>query len=104
MFNTNFIRHEEKATNEDTIKDVQDAQSSLTQAIQILTHFYAKAGEGNDLLHNRVRLPGPCGSRFTTEIRVRGTNVISSLQVIQSDFARLELETTEAESEAGTHF
>ena len=31
---------------------------------------------------------------------MRGTNVISFLQVIQSDFARLESETTEAESEA----
>ena len=35
--NANFIRYEEKA-----IKDVQDAQSNLTQAIQILTDFYTK--------------------------------------------------------------
>ena len=45
VYNANFIRNEEKATNEDTIKDVQDAQSNLTEAIQI-----AKAGEGNDLI------------------------------------------------------
>ena len=36
-------------TNEESIKDVQDVQSILTQEIQILTDFYAKAGEGNDL-------------------------------------------------------
>ena len=32
----------EKATNEEDIKDVQEAQSNLTQAIQILTNFYTK--------------------------------------------------------------
>ena len=42
VFNANFIRYEEKATNEEDIKDVQDAQSNLTQATQILTDFYTK--------------------------------------------------------------
>ena len=40
--NATSIRHEETPTNEEAIKGVQDAQSSLTQAIQILTDFYAK--------------------------------------------------------------
>ena len=35
--NANFIRNSKKATNEEDIKDVQEAQSNLTQAIQILT-------------------------------------------------------------------
>ena len=42
MSNTTFIRHEEKATSEKAIKDVQDAQSILTQAIQIPTDFFVK--------------------------------------------------------------
>ena len=42
VLNTTSIRHEEMATNEETIKDVQDAQSNLTQIIQILTDFYVK--------------------------------------------------------------
>ena len=66
IFNANFIRNEEKATHEEAIKGVWDAQSTLTEAIQILSDFYAK--------------------------------------VIQSDFARLESETTEAEFEAGSIF
>ena len=45
--NANFIRHEETATNEEAIKDVQDVQSNLTQAIQILADFYAKVGQAN---------------------------------------------------------
>ena len=42
VFNANFIRNSKKATNEEDIKDVQEAQSNLTQAIQILTNFYTK--------------------------------------------------------------
>ena len=41
--NATSIRHEGTATNEEAIKDVQDAQSNLTQEIQILTDVYAKA-------------------------------------------------------------
>ena len=48
-YNANFIRNEEKATNQDTIKDVQDTQSNLTQTIPILTKFSAKDSKGNDL-------------------------------------------------------
>ena len=40
--NADLICYEETATNEEAIKDVQDAQSNLTQAIQILTDFHAK--------------------------------------------------------------
>ena len=47
--NANYIHNEETTTNEESIKDVQDVQSILTQEIQILTDFYAKAGEGNGL-------------------------------------------------------
>ena len=37
--------------------------------------------------------------KLAMEIRWGGTNVINYFQVIQSDFARLEWETTAAESE-----
>ena len=40
--NANYIHNEETTTNEESIKDVQDAQSSLMKAIHILTDFYAK--------------------------------------------------------------
>ena len=82
---------------------MQDAQSSLTQAIQILTDFYAKAGEGND---HTQQSPSSrfMWSQVYNRNQVGCTNVFSSLQVIQSDFARLESETTEAESEAGRIF
>ena len=43
--NADLICYEGTATNEEAIKDVQDAQSNLTQASQILTDFYAKVGQ-----------------------------------------------------------
>ena len=58
VFNTTSILHEETATNEKAIKDVQDAQSNLTQAVQILKDFYAKNFSASTTW-----------SRFTTEIR-----------------------------------
>ena len=39
------------------------------KAIQVLTDSNAKAGQDETISHNRFRLPGSCGSRFTTEIR-----------------------------------
>ena len=41
--NATSILHEETATNEEAIKDVQDAQLNLMKEIQILMDFYAKA-------------------------------------------------------------
>ena len=49
-----LICYEETATNEEAIKDVQDAQSTLTQAIQILADFYAKAGQAGSLTQHSL--------------------------------------------------
>ena len=111
--NANYIHNEVTTTNEESIKDVQDAQSSLMKAIQILTDFSAKAGEGNDLTQqnqfsethytltrNASRVGRSMWSQIYNGNQMIGTNAISFLQVIQNDFARLESKTTEAESEA----
>ena len=80
--NANYIHNEVTTTNEESIKDVQDVQSSLMKAIQILTDFFSKAGEGNDSHTAESVFPkrtthwpgmllrdGQWGARFTTEIR-----------------------------------
>ena len=67
--NANLIRHEETATNEEAIKDVQDAQSNLTQAIQILMDFYAKAGQAVYLTQQSLLSEAWAIEGFTTEIR-----------------------------------
>ena len=60
---------------------MQDAQSCLTQETQILTDFYAEAGEGNDLTQQ-----SPSSGSMWNQV--------------YNGIARLESETTEAESEA----
>ena len=87
---TTSIRHEEKATNEETIKDVQDAQSNLTQAIQILKDFYVKNFSASTTW-----------TQVYNGNQVGSTNIFDSLQVISDgSSARLESVTTAAESEA----
>merc|ERR1712124_83325 len=39
------IREEEKAKNTETIKDAQEAQTAVAQALTVLKEFYAKAAE-----------------------------------------------------------
>ena len=78
--NANLIRHEETATNEEAIKDVQDAQSNLTQAIPIVMDFFAKAGQGR--LSYAFRSLGH--RRTYNRNQVGGTNIFGSLQVIQT--------------------
>ena len=67
--NANFICYEETATNEEAIKDVQDAQSNLTQAIQILMDFYAKAGQAVYLTQQSLLSEAWAIEGLTTEIR-----------------------------------
>merc|ERR1719434_257000 len=44
------IRQAEKAKNEETIKDSQEAQTAVAQAITVLKEFYAKAAEATAFL------------------------------------------------------
>ena len=72
------------------IKDVQDAQSNLTQTIQILTDINIKNFSASTTWTH------VCNGN-----QVRSTNIFNSLQVISDgSSARLESETTAAESEA----
>merc|ERR1719222_1605249 len=44
------LRGEEKTKNEITIKDSQDAQTAVAQALTVLKEFYAKAGEATSFV------------------------------------------------------
>ena len=70
VFSATSMRHEETATNEEAIKDVQDAQSSLTQAVQILTDFYAKTYNGNQVGRYQCHQLPPGDSERLREARV----------------------------------
>jgi hypothetical protein len=89
-------RQDEKAENEVTIKDAQDAQTAVAQALVVLKEFYAKAAESTALVQKQPDI-------FDSPYKGMGAEnggVIGMLEVIESDFARLEAETSSAEATA----
>merc|ERR1712157_412292 len=91
------LRAEEKATNLATIKDAGEAQTAVAQALTVLKEFYAKAGDATALIQQTP--PSIFESPYTGMQSEKG-GVVGMLEVIESDFARLEAETTAAEATA----
>jgi len=92
------LRQEEKATNEQTIKDSQEAQTAVAQALTVLKEFYAKAGEATALVQKN-RQPEIFDSPYKGMGAENG-GVVGMLEVIESDLARLEADTSAGESTA----
>jgi len=91
------LRNEEKAKNTETIGDAQEAQTAVAQALTVLKEFYAKAGEATALLQQ------PAPDIFDSPYKgMQGENggVVGMLEVIESDFARLESDTKADEASA----
>mmetsp|Transcript_80969 Transcript_80969/g.147743 ORF Transcript_80969/g.147743 Transcript_80969/m.147743 type:complete len:680 (+) Transcript_80969:54-2093(+) len=88
-------RKKEKETNEETIKDAQDAQTAVAQAITILKEFYEKAGEATSLVQQPAIFDSPYKG-----MQSENGGIIGMLEVIESDFARLESDTKTAEVQA----
>jgi len=91
------LRAEEKAKNKATIKDAGEAQTAVAQALTVLKEFYAKAGEATALLQQTP--PSIFDSPYQGMQSENG-GVVGMLEVIESDFARLEADTAAAEATA----
>jgi len=91
------LRAEEKKTNEATIADSQEAQTAVAQALVVLKEFYAKAAEATALLQQQ---PPPIFEKAYTGMGGEAGGVVGMLEVIESDFARLEAETKASEASA----
>merc|ERR1719421_2060457 len=90
------LRHEEKAKNTETIADAVAAQKAVTSALAMLKEFYANAADATALVQAKPDI-------FDSPekgMQGQATGVIGMLEVILSDFARLEAETTAAEKQA----
>merc|ERR1719313_2734807 len=96
------IRAEEKATNEQTIKDAVEAQTDVAQALVVLKEFYEKAAEATALLQGKQK-PEIFDEPYTG-MQSESGGVVGMIEVIQSDFARLEAETTAGEEEAAREY
>merc|ERR1719393_1086152 len=96
-------RQAESAKNKETIKDAQEAQTAVSQAVAVLKEFYAKAATATALVQQpEVDAPETFDKAYKGMGGESG-GVLGMLEVIQSDFSRLEVETT-AEEEASDAF
>merc|ERR1719191_1069725 len=89
------LRQEEKATNTETIKDAGEAQTAVAQALTVLKEFYAKAAEATAL----IQQPEIFDKEYKG-MQAENGGVVGMLEVIESDFARLESDTKAAEATA----
>merc|ERR1719331_1864575 len=92
------LRQEEKAKNTETISDSEEAQTAVAQALTVLKEFYAKAGEATALLQQKAE-PEIFDSPYKGMQSGNG-GVVGMLEVIESDFARLESDTKASEATA----
>jgi hypothetical protein len=84
------IRTEEKEKNAATVKDAQEAQAAVAQAMTVLREFYENAAE--QVSFAQVRQQPYEGQQSENK------GVIGMLEVIESNFARLESETNASEA------
>merc|ERR1719171_2268479 len=118
-------RADEKAENEATIKDAEDAQSAVAEAIAVLTTFYKNSGEvqkeaWESFVQKSVTVrkagsknePGetePEPDLFKSEDEVYtgtsgGASVIGMLEAIATDFAEMESQARADETQQQNEF
>merc|ERR1719393_456611 len=90
------IRAAEKEKNTATIQDAQEAQTAVAQALGVLKEFYDKAAKATSL----VQEPEIFSDEPYKGMGAESGGVVGMIEVIQSDFARLESETVAAEEAA----
>lgn len=101
--NATAMRNEERTQNQDTIADAVGAQNAVAEAISVLKEFYDNAGSATALVQSRAhgwQAPPPSFDSPYKGLQGESGGVFALLDVIKSDFARLESETSAAESTA----
>jgi chromosome segregation ATPase len=94
-------RTESKEKNEQTIADAKAAQKAVQQATAVLKDFYAKSGEATALAQTAQSPADDAPETFDkpyTGLMPEGGGVLSFMEVILSDFARLESDTSSSEA------
>jgi hypothetical protein len=107
MVSATDIRLAEKDKNKETIEDAKDAQTAVGQAISVLKDFYAKAATATALVQQKQTPEEEAPETFDEPYTGMGGasgGVVGLLEVIESDFSKLEAETTAAEDEAAKEY
>jgi len=97
------IRNADKAENTATIKDAQAAQVAVGQATAVLKDFYEKAGDATSLVQAQPERPDVFNEPYKGMQSENG-GIVGMLEVILSDFTRLETETKAEEADAQREF
>merc|ERR1719265_457831 len=93
------MREDEKAKNGATIKDSIEAQTAVAAALTVLREFYAKADKATAF----VQQPAMPDQPYKGMGGMAG-GVVGMLEVIESDFARVEAETSAAEAQGAKEY
>merc|ERR1719352_383202 len=97
-------REAEHAKNTETIADAKQGQEAVKNALAVLKEFYAKAAEATALMQGPMDdAPETFDTSFKGQQSESG-GVMGMLEVIASDFARLESDTTAAEEAAADEY
>jgi len=95
------LRSAEKAKNAATVVDAKAAQEAVARALVVLKEFYAKAAESTALVQQQQNPEIPEMYKETYHgMTGESGGVVGMLEVIETDFARLEADTTSAEVSA----
>jgi predicted nucleic acid-binding Zn-ribbon protein len=102
-------RQEEKEQNSATIADAQEASAAVAEAVKVLKEFYAKAADATAFIQPTSFAQRSSKQPLTFDEPYQGMQagkggVLGMLDVIASDFARLEADTSAAEDEAVREF
>jgi len=98
-------RNEERAKNTQVVREAQEAQVAVEKALGVLNDFYAKAAEATSFAQAAHRAePEVFGDEPYTGMGGENGGVVGMIEVIQSDFAKLEAETSAAETAAAEEY
>jgi len=99
------IREAEKTKNRATIADAKVAIAAVSQATSVLKDFYAKAAGATALTQVTKGVADDMPQTFDKPYTgMEGGGVMGMLEVILSDFQRLEAETTQSEESSKGEF
>jgi DNA repair exonuclease SbcCD ATPase subunit len=96
-------RQKEHDQNTEAISDAKEAQAAVKTALGVLEGFYAKAAKATALAQGPAKDAPASFSKPYTGMG-QGKGVIGMLEVILSDFVRLEQETSSEEAESKSAF
>merc|ERR1719326_76928 len=92
-------RNAAKAANAQTVKDAQGAQAAVEAATAVLKNFYAKSADATAFAQGPAEDAPETFEKPYKGALGEGASIVDFLEVILTDFQRLESETAAAEAE-----